>query len=105
MRFCSPYDEELALHGPPSIFLRTPDGLWRVQPDLARDGCARLKRVPERSEGHGLMQDKATRFVTRVYTTSRALFEDHPRVLLSWYPSEEEADAALAELGCPPLAP
>ena len=103
MQFCSPYDEAVAASGPPSIFLRTLEGVWRVQPDLSRDGCERLKRVPARQEGHGLMTDTATGFVTAVYTTGRSLFEDHPRVTVKWFASEAEAAAALDALGRPPV--
>lgn len=101
MQFCSAYDEAVAASGPPSIFLRTLEGLWRVQPDLSRDGCERLKRVPERVEGHGLMTDTATGFVTAVYTTGRDLFEDHPRVTVEWFDSEAAATAALEAMGRP----
>lgn len=103
MRFCSPYDLALAETGPATIFLRTLEGLWRVQPDLSRDGCERLKRVPERDEGYGLMTDRATRFVTPVFTTSLALFEDHPRVDVQWFEDEAAMDEALLALGRPPL--
>ena len=46
---------------------------------------------------------RATGFVTAVYTTGRALFEDHPRVTVEWFASEAEAAAALDALGRPSL--
>ena len=103
MQFCSEYDEALAASGPPSVFLRTLEGFWRVEPNIARDGCERLKQVPERIEGHGLMRDTATGFVSRIYTTGRGLFDGHPRVELTWCPTEQDADEAFAALGNPPI--
>lgn len=103
MEFLHDYDRAAAESGPPSVFLLTHEGLWRLMPDLTRDGWVRLERTPAREEGHGLMRDRATGYVTRVFTTGRALFEDHPRVDCTWFGSESEALAAYEALGRPPL--
>ena len=99
------YDRACAEFGPPAIFLLTHEQLWRVQPDLTRDGWVRIERAPERCVGHGLMRDNHTGYVTRVYTTGRDLFLEHPRLTVKWFESAEQARSAYEALGRPPLLP
>lgn len=103
MEFVSDYDRETADNGVPSIFLRDPDGLWKLEANLTRD-CWERTRPSMRHVGHGLLRDRATGFVTQVYVTGRALLEDHPRADITWFDSEDDARRALHALGSPPLA-
>ena len=104
MEFVSDYDRETAENGVPSIFLRDSDGLWKVESNLTRD-CWERTHPAMRHEGHGLLRDRATGFVTQVYVTGRALLEDHPRADITWFDSEADARGALQALGSPPLSP
>lgn len=101
--FAQDYDAAAAEFGPPAIFLLTHEHTWRLMPDLTRDGWVRLERTPERDIGHGHLRDHATGFVTRVYTTGKALMEDHPRASITWFESAEQSAQAYAALGRPPL--
>jgi hypothetical protein len=105
MQFVSDYDALLATSDAPLLFLRDPEGFWRVQVDLARDGAVRLGRTPAPGIGHALLRDRATSLVTPVFTTSRELLSDHPRADVVFYESAEEMMAAFSALGRPPLSP
>lgn len=103
MEFVSDYDAEMARRGPPGIFLRDPDGLWKYNADLTRDTWERTHPL-ERDCGFGLMRDRATGFNTPIYVTGRALFIDHPRVDVIWFEDLASLGAALAALGSPPCS-
>ncbi len=102
MEFVSDFDAETARSGVPSIFLRDSDGLWKVEANLTRDCWERTHPVA-RDEGHGLMRDRATGFVTLVYVTGRGLLEEHPRADITWFDTAQDARAALDGLGRPPI--
>lgn len=103
--FVHTFDHTVALVGPPCVFLLTIEGAWRVEPDLSRDGWVRLDRVPERDPAYGLMRDRATGWVTRIYCTGRDLFLDHPRVDVTWFDSADAMYAAYDAIGPLPLKP
>ncbi len=108
MTFCSPFDRELAEHGPPSVFVRSPELEWRVEPDLSRDGWERLRRreeplVPARRPAHVLVRDRDTGFVSWFYVTSVDLLFEHPRLDHRVYESEESCRAAFEALGRAPV--
>ncbi len=104
MTWCSPFDALMAASGPPAIFLRTPEGDWRLEADLTRDGWERLRRrteplTPKREPTHVLVRDRATGFVSWFYVTGVDLLLDHPRLDVRVCSSEEEAAALHGELG------
>ena len=102
--FCSALDRAWAESGPPALFMLTVEGVWRLEPDLSRDGWERVKpELPPRLPGHGLMRDLETGFVTRIYVTGRVLMDEHPRVEVQWFDDADSARAALVALGRPPL--
>ncbi len=104
LQFVSDFDRLLATSDAPLLFLRDPEGFWRVQVDLARDGAVRLGRPPRLQEGHALLRDRITGLVTPVYTTSRELLQDHPRADIVFYASAEAMLAAFESLGRPPVS-
>jgi hypothetical protein len=103
--FVHTFDHTVAVSGPPCVFLLTIEDAWRVEPDLSRDGWVRLDRVPERNPGYGLMRDRATGWVTRIYCTGRDLFLNHPRVDVEWFETGADMRAAYAAIGPLPLQP
>jgi hypothetical protein len=105
MEFCSPFDEELARSGPAAIFVLNTSGQWRLGPDLTRDGRGRHPEPPALDPAFALFRDRTTGLVTWFYVTARALLEGHPRGDARFYPTEEEARAALAAIGPMPVDP
>ena len=106
MHLCSPFDEALAQHGPPAVFVRDMEGQLRAEPDLSRDGWERCRArgvVPTLDPSFALVRDRATGFVSLCFVSGRALLEAHTRADVRFYPSEEEAQAALTALGRPPV--
>ncbi|HJN72749.1 MAG TPA: hypothetical protein QGF58_02335 [Myxococcota bacterium] len=103
MEFVSTYDAEMAASGPAGIFLRDPDGLWKFDSDLSRDCWARAAPLT-RDPGFGLMRDRASGFNTPVYVTGRGIFDDHPRLDVTWYADLPAMLAALSALGSPPCS-
>ena len=103
MNFASPFDAQLADLGPPAIFVPHKEREWRLAPNLTRDAWGLLEAVPVRDPAHALYRDKKTGYVSWFYTTARSLLAEHPRADVCFYPSEEEAAAALAAIGLPPL--
>jgi len=103
MEFVSTYDEVMATRGPPGIFLRDPDGLWKFDSDLSRD-CWERAAPLEREPGFGLLRDESTGFNTPVFVTGRALLSDHPRATVRWFDDLDALMEALADLGSPPCS-
>ncbi len=108
MRFCSPFDRDMAADGPPAVFVRSPEHEWRLEADLSRDGWERLGRrddplVPVRRPSHVLVRDRATGFVSWFYVTSLDLLLDHPRLEHQPYDSEEACAAVHDRLGLAPV--
>lgn len=106
MDTCSRYDTAMLESGPPSVFVRTHEQLWRVEPDITRDCWERLSgRDFTRDPRHALVRDRATGFVSWWYLTSPALLDEHPRLDARFFESAEAAEQALVALGRPPIAP
>jgi hypothetical protein len=101
MDFCSPFDARLASDGPPGIFLRDSDGVWRFQPTWTRDCWGRSPGPHEEGEVFVLARDEASGFVQLVYVTSPTLLTEHPRLQLRAYDTLSAAEEALAALGNP----
>lgn len=112
VRFCSAFDEALALRGPPAVFLPDREGQYRFDADWTRDVWERAGDVWERA-GDGpqdaswtflLLRDRDTGFVNLLLVTSASLLREHPRAEVRAYPSLEAASAARARFGRPPIA-
>jgi hypothetical protein len=101
--FCSPFDAVLAADGPPALFLRDPEGLFRFDPEWTRDAWGRSNPV-ERRWCWVLARDRDSGYVQIVLATSPDLVADHPRLQLRVHGTLEAASEALARLGRPPLA-
>ncbi len=105
MDFCSPFDEQLALHGPPGVFLRDSDGVWRFQPTWTRDLWGRSPGPHEHGLTYVLARDEASGFVMLLLVTSPTLLQEHPRLQLRPFDSLEAATAAHRALGDPAVVP
>jgi len=95
--------------GVPSIFVLDHENCWRLEADLTRDAYQRLelaqvKELPTRDVSFALFRDNKSHFVSRFFTTSKALLEGHPRGTARFFSTEVEADEAYKRLGRPPLA-
>ncbi len=104
MAFCNAFDEHLATHGPPAVFLPDHEGFYRFDASWTRDAW-------ERSGGGGalcthwvLVRDRATGFIQMVLATGEDLLAVHPRGDVRSFDSEQAAVAARAEFGSPPLS-
>lgn len=101
--FCSPFDEALAHAGPGAVFLPDREGFWRFAPNWSRDAWTRNPG----DHAHGwtflLARDRDSGFVQLVLCTSPTLLGEHPRLDFRVYVTEEQARAARAELGSPPI--
>lgn len=104
LTFCNPFDAAVAQSGPPAVFVPDAEGLWRLEPDLCRDAWQRLGQLPAPDPAYALLRDRATGYVSLLWTGSRALLEGHPRAEARFYPSEAEARAARAAVGAPYVA-
>jgi len=107
--YASPMDALAAEKGIPSLFLLDHEGNWRLESDLTRDAYQRLELAggdtqPKWDAGYALFTDSKSRFVTQIFTTSRALLENHPRGTAEFFDTEESANTAYLSLGRPPLA-
>ncbi len=102
MDFCSPFDERLAHHGPGAVFLPDPEGLLRLAPNWTRTAW-------DHAEGEDagwrwvLVRDEATGFVQLVLVTEARLLARHPRGQVRRFERLEDALAARAVYGSPPL--
>ena len=103
--FVSPFDALLATSVAPLLFLRDPEGFWRAEVDLSRDGAVRLGRAPTLERGWALARDRSTGLVTPIFTTSRELLLNHPRLEVVFYEDEAEQTRVFQALGRPPLSP
>lgn len=101
--FADEFDRHLAANGPPAVFRLSPDGELRLSPDRTRDAWQRLSSPPTFAPCHVLARDCGTGVVSYLLVTSPQLCEAHPRADLWRYGSQEEALAALARAGRPPV--
>lgn len=104
MGFCNAFDEHLAAAGPAAIFLRDHEGLYRFDASWTRDAWERNPGPHERRLTWTLVRDHATGFVARVLVSSPTLLPIHPRGDVRAFDTEDAAEAALIELGTPPVA-
>lgn len=104
MRFATAFDEALAHRGPPAVFLPDREGLLRFDADWTRDCWERSTEPMSAGWTWVLLRDRATRFVNLLLVTSPAVLSSHPRADVRIYATFEEATAALAAFGRPPLA-
>lgn len=102
--FCSPFDEHLAEAGPAAVFLPDPEGLLRFDAEWTRDAWSRATPPLTRGRRWVLARDRDSGYVLMVLTTSPDLLVEHPRLQLRAFTERDEATAALAALGRPPLA-
>ena len=78
MHLCSPFDEALAQHGPPAVFVRDMEGQLRAEPDLSRDGWERCRSrgvVPTLDPSFALVRDRATGFVSLCFVIGFPVLE------------------------------
>ena len=103
MRFCSPFDENVARSGPPAVFLPDDEGVWRLAVEWTQD--AWLRRAGPHVSGwrYLLLRDRGTGYVQLVLTTASDLIEGHPRSDVRSYASLDEAVAARDAFGRPPI--
>ena len=104
MQFATAFDEALAQSGPPAVFLPDREGLLRFDADWTRDCWERVEGPMAAGWTWVLLRDRATRFVNLLLVTAPALLAAHPRADVRAYTSFDEAAAALAAFGRPPLA-
>lgn len=102
--FCSPFDERLAASGPPAVFLVDPEGRLRFDPEWTRDAWGRCAEAGPVQWCWALARDADSGYVQLVMVTSPDLLRAHPRMTFRAFPTEEEARAALAAVGRPPVA-
>ena len=107
--FTSPMDALAAESGVPSIFVLDHENCWRLEADLTRDAyqrmeLAKIQAPPIRDVAYALFRDNKSHFVSRFFTTSKALLEGHPRGTARFFSTEAEAEEAYKRLGRPPLA-
>ena len=104
IQYRSPFDEQLATHGPPAIF--TIDFKDRLGLDEARtrELWTRMDRAPEWGVCHCLYRDRETGWVQYVLVTSPDLCGPHPRADIVRFATREDALSALAALGELPVS-
>jgi hypothetical protein len=103
MKFGDPFDEQLALQGPPAIFTPTPKGELKLDLFRTRDAWQRTNGVPAHEVCHCLFRDHATGYVQYVLATSPELCAPE-RADVARYPSAAAALEALSTFGRPPVA-
>lgn len=109
--FCSPFDALLAVQGPPAVFLRDPEGRMRFDAEWTRDAYGREESLSAQAANAteqdracwALARDRDSGYVQLVLVTSPLLLAVHPRLEFRRFGAREEALAALASLGRPPL--
>lgn len=99
MDWRSPFDEEMAAHGPPAVFTVDAKGRLGVDEARTRETWCRVGGSPKRGECHCLFTDVATGWVQYVLVTSEELCREHPRAGIERFDTEEQALQALAALG------
>ncbi|MFM2160922.1 MAG: hypothetical protein RLZZ383_434 [Pseudomonadota bacterium] len=102
--WCSPFDAALAASDVAAVFLLDREGLWRFDETWTRDAFARESGPHRRGAAWRLLRDRATGWVTLVHTNSPDLLSVHPRADVRTYGSLDEALAARAAFGNPPIA-
>lgn len=103
MKFCSAYDEALAVNGPPAVFLLDKRGAWRFDAEWSRDAWLREPGPHQRHVGFRLWRDQLTGFVVLVMVTSDTLLTAHPKGEVRTYASLDAAREAREALGVPPV--
>jgi hypothetical protein len=104
MTFCSPFDERLARHGPPAVFLFDPEGQLRFDAEWTRDAWSRAAEAPRPGECWVLARDRGSGWVSLVLVTSPDLLDHHPRLDLRRVRDLAEGRVARATLGPVPVA-
>jgi len=104
MEFCSPFDEALARSGPASIFLVDRAGAMRFHSTWTRDAWGRAPGPHRSGWCWVLLRDRASGYVQLVLVTSPTLMTAHPRADLRIFESRDEAAAARAAFGTPPVS-
>jgi len=102
--FCSPFDERLAQHGPPAVFLLDPEGQLRFDAEWTRDLYARAPETLAHEACWVLARDRDSGWVQIVLVTSPDLLASHPRLDVRPVAGFAEAAAARAALGPVPVA-
>ena len=102
--WCSPFDAALAASDVAAVFLLDREGLWRFDETWTRDAFAREPGPHRRGEAWRLLRDRATGWVTLVFTNSPDLLTAHPRADVRTYASLQDALAARARFGNPAIA-
>ena len=103
MRFCSAFDEQLARHGPPAVFLFDPDGELRFDAEWTRDAWERAARPVQRGDCWLLARDRDSGWVQLLLATSPDLLREHPRLDVRPVRDVEEGRALRASLGAVPV--
>lgn len=104
MDFCSPFDAALAAAGPAAVFLPDPEGALRFNPEWTRDCWGRAPGPHAQGWVWTLLRDRASGFVVFALVTSPTLLTEHPRLEVRGFDAREDALAARAAFGDPPLA-
>jgi hypothetical protein len=113
--FCSSFDETLARHGPPAVFLFDPEGQLRFDAEWTRDAWSRAPEQPRhepfelpatasRMACWVLARDRDSGWVSLVLVTSPELLAHHPRLDLRRVSDVAEGRAVRASLGAVPVA-
>jgi hypothetical protein len=103
VEFCNPFDEALAHGGPAGVFLYDRRGMLRFDDMRTRDAWGRAPGPHAHRWTWLLMRDHGTHFVSLVLVTSPTLVQAHPRADLRVFDALEDAVAARAAFGEPPL--
>lgn len=103
--FCSPFDEQLAHSGPPGVFLLDTEGSLRFHLTWTRDAWGRAEGPHASGWVWLLLRDRGSGFVQLALVTSPTLITTHPRMDVRAYERRDEAEAARAAFGHPPMAP
>lgn len=105
MRFCSPFDEGVAWRGPAAVFLPDEEGVWRLAVEWTQDAWLRRPGPHDGRWRFVLVRDRGTGFVQLALATAADLLDAHPRGDVRAYDTLEQASAARAAFGRPPIAP
>ncbi len=98
--FSSSYEASVYDEGVPALFTVNARGELRLDVIRTNDAWGRLHPVvPSREPAHCLLRDRATGWVQYVLVSAVSLVEEHPRMDLAVYPSQDAALQALSSIG------